>query len=68
VRGGQDPYYPINTVEDKILYKKYLQLTKKLYPKFLFAGRLAEYTYINTDEAIEKALQISNKIKKILTA
>jgi UDP-galactopyranose mutase len=68
VGGGRDPYYPINTVEDKILYKKYLQLTKKLYPKFLFAGRLAEYTYINTDEAIEKALQVSNKIKKILTA
>lgn len=60
-----EPYYPVSTAQDKLLYEKYLKLANKLYPKVLFSGRLAEYTYINTDEAIEKGLMISKKIKKI---
>ena len=29
-----------------------------------FVGRLAEYTYINTDQAIEKGISIANNIIK----
>lgn len=57
-----DPYYPINTEYDKKLYLKYLNLTKKLQDVY-FVGRLAEYTYINTDEAIGKGLNFINDLK-----
>ena len=30
--------------------------------KFYFAGRLAEYKYINTDQAIEIGITVVNKI------
>lgn len=55
-RAKGDPYYPIPNAENDALYKKYKQLadaeTKS--KQVLFAGRLAEYTYINTDQAIER--------------
>lgn len=61
-----DPYYPINTKKDVEKYKKYLLLTKKLKNTF-FIGRLAEYTYINTDQAIKKGIDFSNtKLKKLV--
>ena len=57
-----DPYYPVNSLDDKIMYKKYLKLTKK-YKNIFFIGRLAEYTYINTDQAIERAMNFYDSIK-----
>lgn len=60
-----DPYYPIMTKSNKKLYEKYKKLSKNLESKnIFFAGRLAQYTYINTDEAIERALKLFLKIKK----
>jgi UDP-galactopyranose mutase len=59
-----DPYYPIPAEENKKLFLKYKELAeletkeKNVY----FGGRLANYTYINTDEAIENALELYNKI------
>jgi UDP-galactopyranose mutase len=61
-----EPYYPINTKENNNLYIKYLNKTKLL-KNIFFCGRLAEYTYINTDEAINKGLALSKKIQKIIT-
>lgn len=50
-----DPFYPVPAAANKSLYEKYKFLaeeeTKK--NKVYFFGRLARYTYINTDEAIE---------------
>ncbi len=62
-----DPYYPIMTVLNKNKFIKYRKLCKQLEKKnIFFIGRLAEYTYINTDEAIEKALKLFLKIKNRL--
>jgi UDP-galactopyranose mutase len=62
-----EPYYPINTKENSILYKKYLRKIKPLIKKnIFFCGRLAEYTYINTDEAINRGLRLAKKIQKII--
>ncbi len=60
---GGDPYYPISTKADKKILFLYNQL-KKIYEKkgIFFGGRLADYKYINTDEAIGIGLGISNKI------
>jgi UDP-galactopyranose mutase len=59
-----DPYYPIPADDNKKLFFKYKELaeieTKK--NNVYFGGRLANYVYINTDEAIEGALEIYKKI------
>jgi len=60
-----DPFYPINTKKNLNLYSKYLKLVKKLQKKQIyFEGRLATYKYMNTDEVIEKALNLFETIKK----
>ena len=58
-----DPYYPISTEKDKKLLKHY-QMRKEYFEKkgIYFAGRLAEYKYINTDQAIEIGISAANKI------
>ena len=61
-----DPYYPIPQNSSSLLYKEYKKLTTEAYArdKVIFVGRLAEYTYINTDEAIKKGLDTFERIKK----
>jgi UDP-galactopyranose mutase len=58
-----DPYYPRSTKKDKKILKLY-EVAKKYFEKkgFYFAGRLAEYKYINTDQAIEIGMSVANKI------
>ena len=61
-----DPYYPIDDKKNKKLFSKYQTLIKKEEKKnIFFEGRLAQYKYLNMDEAIERALILFNKIKKI---
>ena len=62
-KSSGDPYYPLSTKQDKQLYKIY-ENEKNFYEKrgVYFAGRLAEYKYINTDQAIEIGLTIAKKI------
>ncbi|MBI1305254.1 MAG: UDP-galactopyranose mutase [Bacteroidetes bacterium] len=59
-----DPYYPIPADENAQLYLKYKELAdlENKENKVYFSGRLARYTYINTDEAIEMALSTINEI------
>jgi UDP-galactopyranose mutase len=58
-----DPYYPRSTKKDKELLKIY-DNKKKYYELkgIYFAGRLAEYKYINTDQAIEIGMEVAHKI------
>ena len=58
-----DPYYPRSTEKDKKILKFY-EVAKKYFEKkgFYFAGRLAEYKYINTDQAIEIGISVANRI------
>lgn len=61
-----DPYYPISTSKDKKILNIYNNEKKKLEKnKIFFAGRLADYKYINTDEAVETGLLLAKKIFKI---
>ena len=50
-----DPYYPIPTRENQILYKQYETLASRC-PDVTFVGRLATYKYYNMDQVVGQAL------------
>ena len=56
-----DPYYPIPKESSAKLYQRYKDMTLRE-KNVWFVGRLAEYTYINTDEAVKKGLETFDKI------
>ncbi|MFY0644171.1 MAG: UDP-galactopyranose mutase [Bacteroidia bacterium] len=56
-----EPYYPVPNKENQERYRKYKELSTFEKDTF-FVGRLAEYTYINTDEAIAKGLKAVSKL------
>jgi UDP-galactopyranose mutase len=64
-RSKGDPYYPRSTQRDLKLLRLYKK-NKIFFEKkgLYFAGRLAEYKYINTDQAVEIGLLVANKILK----
>ena len=53
---GDEPYYPVNTTEDKNTYQKYLQLAKQ-HKNIIFGGRLGEYAYYDMDTTFASALK-----------
>ena len=58
-----EPYYPINTAEDRAKLLKYRELAKKE-PMVLFGGRLGTYKYLDMHMAIGSALSMfDNKLK-----
>ena len=60
-----DPYYPIINGKNLRLFKKYETLMdKEAKNNIFFEGRLARYTYYNTDEVIERALDLYSNLKK----
>jgi len=62
-----EPYYPINTAEDREKLLKYRELAKKE-PMVLFGGRLGTYKYLDMHMAIGSALSMySNKLKPFFT-
>jgi len=52
---GDDPYYPVNTERNRLLYKKYQQEANAL-PNTIFGGRLGTYRYLDMDDTIAQAL------------
>jgi UDP-galactopyranose mutase len=58
-RAEGDPYYPVPDAASQQLCQRYLALAENERRKrrVYFVGRLARYTYINSDEAIEMALK-----------
>ena len=60
-RAKGDPYYPIPDQANRSLYLQYKALADQE-AKVHFCGRLAEYTYINTDEAIERGLSLFDSL------
>jgi len=57
------PYYPISTEKDKKTLKLYEEEKKYFQKKGIyFAGRLAQYKYINTDQAIGIGMSVAKKI------
>lgn len=58
------PYYPIPSEQSKATYMKYkaLAIEEQRVNRVFFAGRLAEYTYVNTDQAIARGMEIFSEI------
>lgn len=52
---NDEPYYPVNTIENEQVYAKYSELAKKE-SNVIFGGRLAEYKYYDMHQVIRKAL------------
>ncbi|HET7385274.1 MAG TPA: UDP-galactopyranose mutase [Nocardioidaceae bacterium] len=60
---GDEPYYPVNTAEDRAKLLKYRELAKRE-PMVLFGGRLGTYKYLDMHMAIGSALSMyENKLK-----
>jgi UDP-galactopyranose mutase len=60
---GDEPYYPVNTAEDREKLLKYRELAKRE-PMVLFGGRLGTYKYLDMHMAIGSALSMfDNKLK-----
>ncbi|MGW6443553.1 UDP-galactopyranose mutase [Lentzea sp. NPDC055074] len=60
-----EPYYPINTAEDRVKLERYRELAKKEAAErnVLFGGRLGTYKYLDMHMAIGSALSVfDNKI------
>lgn len=55
---GDEPYYPVETDANKILYKKYAMLADKE-KNVQFCGRLGVYQYLDMDKVILRALRHS---------
>jgi UDP-galactopyranose mutase len=60
---GDEPYYPINTADDRAKLLRYRELAKGE-PQVLFGGRLGTYKYLDMHMAIGAALSMyDNKIR-----
>jgi len=55
--GEGDPYYPIPTESNRLIYEKYRNEAASL-KNIYFVGRLAEYKYLNMDQAVNNALEL----------
>ena len=67
---GDEPYYPINTAEDRATLERYRELARKeaVHRKLLFGGRLGTYKYLDMHMAIGSALSMfDNKIAPYFT-
>jgi UDP-galactopyranose mutase len=58
-----EPYYPINTADDRAKLLKYRDLAKKE-PMVLFGGRLGTYKYLDMHMAIGSALSMFDNVLK----
>jgi UDP-galactopyranose mutase len=51
-----EPYYPIRTEQDKLIYDRYKELVARE-PRTIFGGRLGTYKYMDMHQAIGAALR-----------
>lgn len=58
---GDEPYYPVNDVQNGALYEKYKELSKEV-QQVHFGGRLGEYRYYDMDAVIASALECAGKM------
>ncbi len=60
------PYYPVPAPANQQLYERYRLRAEQatLEERVFFCGRLAQYRYFNTDEAILEALQCFERIRQ----
>jgi len=67
---GDEPYYPINTPDDRAKLERYRELARKEASRnILFGGRLGTYKYLDMHMAIGSALTMfDNRIAPWFTA
>lgn len=65
-RRGDEPYYPVNTVEDQKKLAKYRELVSKE-KNIVFGGRLGEYAYYDMDKTFASALELFDNLKSSRT-
>ena len=53
-----EPYYPVLTDESRETYQRYKNLADKV-QGLIYCGRLADFKYINMDQAVERALIVA---------
>lgn len=58
---GDEPYYPINSSQDRIMLGKYRELAA-LEQNTYFGGRLGRYQYLDMHMAISSALQLAEEL------
>lgn len=58
--GQNEPFYPINDLQNQQMYEKYVELAK-LESKVVFGGRLGLYQYLDMDQTIEAAMSLVSK-------
>lgn len=58
-----EPYYPVNTAEDRAILSKYQELAKQE-PNVIFGGRLGEYAYYDMDKTFASALAKFDELKE----
>jgi UDP-galactopyranose mutase len=56
---GKESFYPINNNKNQIIFEKYNSYKDN---KIIFGGRLGSYRYLNMDQTIEQALNLSKII------
>lgn len=63
-RAGTDdePYYPVNSPQDRRLVARYRALTSERFPGLVLGGRLATYTYLDMHMAIASALVLADRL------
>ena len=59
--GDDDPYYPINTLEDRTMLLPYRERAARE-PNVLFGGRLGTYQCLDMHMAIASALQLVDDV------
>lgn len=64
-RAEGEPFYPVPTEANDQIYARYRDLAQKETAEnhVFFCGRLATYSYLNMDQAIENALDLFNTLK-----
>lgn len=64
---GSEPYYPVLTQESQEQYASYLRKAESI-PNLFLCGRLADFKYYNMDQALERALQMADKVAAFIKA
>jgi len=61
---ADEPYYPVNTENDRKCFEGYRRMAELEFPNIIFGGRLGSYKYLDMHMAIASALTLfENKIK-----
>lgn len=59
----EEPYYPVNTAEDRACLAKYQEQAQQD-PHVIFGGRLGQYAYYDMDKTIAAALALFDELRE----